>query len=117
MNELELASMLKALRPVLNDKEKARYILQRYWSHKLALIWTVADIHKAANERGRTLTRKEAKELLDNLKLHYNRQYGIRWTDLWDLIDSSGFGRKMTKLETKDFVNRGYPVICKPEKR
>src|SRR4051812_38197675 len=70
----------------------------------MAVVWTTEDFCRAANERGLALTRKEATELLDDVKVHYDRQYGFQWTDLWDLIDSSGFGRKMTKQETTTFL-------------
>ena len=113
MNLDYIAGMMKILRPVLKDKEKARDLLEKYWSTKLALVWTTEDLHRASNERGLALTRKEAEELLDDLKIHYNRQYGIKWTDLWALIDNSGFGRKMTKQETERFVNMNQSAIAK----
>jgi hypothetical protein len=34
---------------------------------------------------------------LDNRSAANERQYGLKWTDVWDLIDNSGFGRKETK--------------------
>ena len=107
----DIDGMIRKLKPVLTDHQRARKILEKYWSGKLALIWTVNDIHKAANERGIALSKEEAKDLLDDLSKHYNRQYGIRWTDLWDLIEDSGYGRKMTKKEVRAFLERD--VIAK----
>lgn len=101
---------LRALKPVLSDATKAEQILQRYWSDRIALVWTRNDLHKAANERGLALSKKEARALLQDLGTHYNRQYGIKWTDLWDLIENSGMGRKMTKQEVKAFVEQG--ALC-----
>jgi hypothetical protein len=109
----DIARMVKILKPVLKDKEKARELLARYWSNKFAVVWTRMDIHRAANERGLALSKKEAQRLLDDLKVHCDRQYGFKWTDLWDLIDDSWFGRKMTKQETKGFVNTTKPVVAK----
>src|SRR3954468_24094693 len=103
MNLDDIAGMVKLLQSLLTDKEKARLLLERYWSKKMAVVWTTEDFCRAANERGLALTRKEAKELLEDVKVHYDRQYGFQWTDLWDAIGNSGFGRKMTKQETKQF--------------
>ena len=89
----------------------AAWALEKYWSDKIALVWTMNDIHKAANERGLALTKQEAKALLDDLAKHYNPQYGIKWIDLWDLIENSGYGRKMTKREVKAFVENNQLVI------
>lgn len=49
----------------------AAWALEKYWSDKIALVWTMNDIHKAANERGLALTKQEAKALLDDLAKHY----------------------------------------------
>ena len=111
MKPEHLEGQLNALKPVLKDRLKAKERLEKYWSDKIGLIWTMNDIHKAANERGLALTKKEAKALLDDLGKHYNRQYGIKWIDLWDLIENSGYGRKMTKREVKAFVQSGRTTV------
>jgi hypothetical protein len=41
-----------------------------------------------------------------NLRNNYTRYRGLKWTDLWDLIDDSSCGRKMTKQEEKNFVEK-----------
>src|SRR5437762_763631 len=105
MNLEHIAGMVRLLQPLLTDKEKARLVLEKYWSNKLVVVWTTEDFHRAANERGLALTRKEAQELLDDLKIHYDRQYGFKWTDLWTSIDNSGFGRNISKDEARHFVS------------
>ena len=111
MKPKHLQGQLKALKPVLRDQLKAKEKLEKYWSDKIALVWTINDINKAANERGLALTKKEAKALLDDLAKHYNPQYGIKWIDLWDLIESSGCGRKMTKQEVRAFVDNAFIAV------
>jgi hypothetical protein len=113
MNRPEIDGMVRALKPVLKDRTKAKAILERYWTTRMALVWTIGDIHQAANERGLALTRKEAQHLLIDLKTHYNRQLGIKWIDLWELIDSSGMGRKMTKQEINGFVEQCQGGVAK----
>ena len=112
MKPEHLHGQLRVLKPLLRDQLKAKEKLQKYWSDKMALVWTINDIHKAANERGLALTKKEAKALLDDLSKHYNPQYGIKWIDRWDLIENSGFGRKMTKREITSFVERNMVTIA-----
>ena len=115
MKPEEIAGMLNALPPVQCDRTKAEQILQRYWSEKIAFVWTRSDIHKAANEQGFVLTRSEAMKILDHLRIHYNPQLGIKWIDLWDLIHNSGLGRRMKKHEERAFVERNH-VCIEPEK-
>ena len=117
MNAGDINGMIRMLKPVLTDHQRARKILEKYWSGKLALIWTIEDIHKAVNERGIALTKEEAKDLLEHLSKHYNRQYGIKWTDLWDLIEDSGYGRKMSRKEEKSFVDRDVNAIQRSKER
>jgi hypothetical protein len=112
MKPLHVQQMLKRLGPVLKDSNKAETILKKYWNDKIALVWSVYDIHKAANERGIAVSEDDAQKLLHELNDEYNPQYGIRWTDLWDLIQGSGLGRKMTKQEVISFVNTMDVVIA-----
>ncbi len=95
--------MLTALRPVLTDRPKAQAILQRFWRLRIAFIWTVTDVHRAANERGLVLTPAQAQTLLHRFSERYNPQCGLKWTDLWDLIDESGLGRKLSPAQAGRF--------------
>ena len=51
MHDYIIGAMVKVLRPVLKDPAKAKQILDRFWTDKMALVWDVQDVHKAANER------------------------------------------------------------------
>jgi hypothetical protein len=104
MKPEEIAGMLKALKRALSSQRKAEQILKRYWRDKQAIIWTVEQVHRAANERECVFTDAEAREVLFELTQHHNPQYGIKWQDLLELIDQSVAGRKMTKKELKMFV-------------
>ena len=50
MHEDHIADMVRKLKPVLKDPTKARFILNRYWRTRMALVWDVADVFRAANE-------------------------------------------------------------------
>lgn len=107
--------LLKALRPVLRDRQKAETILQRYWSTRIALFWTVMDVHRAANERGLVLTSKEAQSVLQELAHNHNKQYGIKWADVTDLIHDKVLGREITKQELKKFLDQDLIAIQQPK--
>lgn len=111
MKPEELAGLLQALKPALSNRKKAEQLLKKYWRDRQAIIWTIEQVHRAANERERVLTNAEARELLLELIKHYNPQYGIKWQDLLELIDQSVLGRKMTKHELKSFVEQDRVCI------
>jgi hypothetical protein len=111
MNELERADLLKALRPAIRSYCQAEKILNRYWRDRRAIIWTIEQVHRAANERERVLTGAEARALLFELTRHHNAQYGVKWQDLLELIDQSVAGRKMTKRELNAFVEADVVTV------
>jgi hypothetical protein len=43
-------------------------------------------------------------------------QYGIRWEDLTTHIEDRVLGRKLTKAEVRQFVERDIITIHKPQK-
>ena len=55
--------MVRALKPVLNDRGRAERILERFWADRIALIWNAEDVHRAANEREVALTRQMRQSL------------------------------------------------------
>gem|GEM_PF-3490931 len=59
MHDLFIDQMVRKLTPVLKDPPQARKILNRFWTTKMALVWDIQDIHRAANERKRVLTDRE----------------------------------------------------------
>ena len=106
-----LEEMLLALKPVLKDKARAEKILNRYWQDKMALVWTVQDAHRAANEIEYALTETEARELLQDVHEHHNPQYGLQWKDLTDRIREDVLGRRMTEREVNRFVKKDILTI------
>jgi hypothetical protein len=115
MHDYIIEDMVRKLRPVLKDKAKAQKILTRYWRDKMALVWDVEDVHKAANELEVALTEKEAISLLQTLLNQHNAQYGIKWEDLTTHITDNVLGRKLTRLELRRFVERDIITYAKPE--
>ena len=113
MHEHHIANMVRKLKPVLKDHEKARAILQRYWRMRMALVWEVEDVHRAANERKRVLTNTEAIAVLHTLHDQHNAQLGIKWEDLWAHIDLYGPGRAITKAELMRFVKLDIITVAK----
>lgn len=100
----EIAGLLKALRPALSSSRKAEKILEKYWRDRQAIIWTIEQVHRVANERERVLTNAEARKLLHEFVRHHNPQYGVKWQDLLGMIDQSVLGRKISNRELRAFV-------------
>lgn len=114
MHEKYIEGMIQGLGPVLRDKVRAKEILMHYWRTRIALVWTVESVHRAANERGRALTNAEAVDVLQTLLTQHNPQLGLRWEDLWANIDNrEKLGRKLTKAELRRFVSQDIITIQK----
>ena len=113
MDKHHTDDMVRRLKPVLKDAEKASAILRRYWRTRMALVWGVEDVHRAANERKRVLSRAEAVVVLQTLHNQHNPQLGIRWEDLWACIDVQMPGRKITQAELNCFVSRDIITVGK----
>ena len=116
MKPEEISGMLKALKPALRSQSKAEQILKKYWRDQVAIVWTIEQVHRAANERERVLTDAEARELLHEFIRHHNPQYGIKWWDLLEVIDQSVLGRSMTKKELKTFVDDDELTVDRPRR-
>jgi len=113
MQDHYLDDMLGRLKPLLKNFDRAKAILKRYWTSKMALVWDVKDVHRAANERMRVLTPKQAVQVLQTLHQQHNPQYGLKWVDLWDHLDLYQPGRKMSKAELKRFVAKDILAVQK----
>ena len=113
MHEHHLNEMLQRLKPVLKDPFKAKVILKRYWRTRMALVWMIDDVHRAANERDVALTNGEAIDVLQTLLNQHNAQYGIKWEDLTTHIEDRVLGRKLSKAEIKRFVERDILTVQK----
>ena len=105
--------MVRKLTPSLKDPDQARKILNRFWTTKMALVWEVEDVHRAANERKRVLTPKEAVQVLETLHEQHNPQTGLKWADLWDPLDLYAPGRNMSRAELKRFVSKDIITVQK----
>ena len=79
----------------------------------MALVWEVEDVHRAANERKRVLTPKEAVQVLGALHQQHNPQIGFKWADLWDHLDLYAPGRKMSQSELTRFVTKDILAVQK----
>jgi len=111
MDEHHIDDMVRRLKPVLKDTSKAKVILQRYWRTRMALVWMIEDVHRAANEREVALTEAEAMTVLETLHRQHNRQLGLRWEDLTSHIEAHVLGRKLTKREVNRFVSQDKLTI------
>ena len=113
MDQQHLKDMVRLLKPLLKDTDAALVILQRYWATRMALVWSVQDVYRAANERSVALTEREAVGVLQTLHHQHNPQLGIRWEDITNHIDDRVLGRKMTRSEVSKFVKRDILTIHK----
>ena len=79
MHHYIIEAMVEALKPALKHPERAKHILERFWSDKMALVWDVRDVHTAANQQGVALTNTEAIKVLQELHHYHDQQCGIQW--------------------------------------
>lgn len=113
MDEKHIDGMIKALRSQLGDPDRAKKILQRYWTDRIAFIWTIDQAHLAANERALALTMVEARIILKRFHQRANLFDPPNWFTLLEIIDSSGMGRKLTKAELDRFLKTNLAVVAK----
>jgi hypothetical protein len=106
-----IEELFTVLRPVLRNRAKTKKILERYWKDKIAIVWETKDVHRAANERGRALTEKEAVEILSALYQNHNAQAGIKWSDIYDMFEEKCVGRELTKRELNRFLQKDILIV------
>jgi len=112
-----IIEMLKALKPVLKNRKKAGAILEKYWADKIAIIWTEASAHRAANECQTALTRNEARRILRQVLDSYDPQDGVAWSTVTTAIKESGLGRNLAKNELRRFIEKDIITIQKVPSR
>jgi len=117
MHHYVIKSMVSALKPVVKNPKRAEQIMENFWKDKIALVWDTEDVFTAANEREMALTKLEAITILQDLFKHYDRQLGLRWSDLTSYIEEYGLGRQLTKKELKKFVEQNLLTINRPQKK
>jgi len=113
MDQTHIDGMVQRLHSVLKDRHKAKAILKRYWQPRMALVWSVIDVHRAANERAVALTNTEALAVLESLHRQHNQQYGIKWEDLTTSIEDRVLGRKLTRTELNRFIKQDIITVQK----
>lgn len=113
MDQHHIDGMVQRLKPAIKDPARAKIILQRYWRTRMALVWSIEDVHRAANEREVALTNPEAIAVLETLHRQHNKQCGIKWEDLTAHIEDRVLGRKLTKAELLGFVHRDQITVQK----
>jgi hypothetical protein len=116
MDHYIIEAMVKALKPMLKNPAKAKQILERFWTEKMALVWDIQDVHTASNEREVALTNQEAIKVLHRLHHYHNKQTGLQWGDLTCYIEENALGRKLTKHELKRFVEKNILTINRQRK-
>ena len=113
MDQRIIKDMVLKLAPILKDKIRAEIILKNYWSRRMALVWSIEDVHRAANELEVALTRKEAITVLQILCQQHNPQFGLKWEDLTTHIQDRVLGRPLTKTEINRFVELDQITVQK----
>ena len=113
IDERYIKDMVRRLSSILKDKSEAERILKKYWVSKMAVVWSIQDVHRAANEQEVALTRREAIQVLQTLLDHHDAQYGIKWEDITNLIQDRVLGRPLTKAEINRFVDRDQITVQK----
>ena len=113
MQDIYIKDMVRRLSPILKDKSRDERILKKCWRHKIALVWTTQQVHRAANEREVALTRREAVQVLQTLLHQHNPQLGLRWSDITGHIEENVLGRQLTRPEIKRFVEKDILTIHK----
>jgi hypothetical protein len=111
MHHYIIEAMVKALKPLLKNPAKAKQILERFWTDKIALVWDVQAVRTEANEREVALTNQEAIKVLQELHHYHNKQTGLQWKDVTGYIEEGALGKKLTKAELKRFVEKNLLTI------
>ena len=104
MDAIHIDGMVRAMGNQVQDQLKARKALERYWRTRMALVWTVDQVCKAANERKLVLTQSEAITVLKTLHDQATPFKGLDWFSLIACIEENGLGRDITPAELKRFL-------------
>lgn len=83
MYDYIIEEMADAIARELNiDNNDVLRILRRYWQDKIAPLWQVDDLLKAALNMGKPITNEDAVEVLKDLFEGHDAELGITWTTL-----------------------------------
>ena len=114
MNAELLDGLVNCLGRQVRDPRKARQCLERYWRDRGAIVWTVEQVHEAANERRLALTPMEARQLLHRFVRNFDPYVGQSWFTLLELIEQSGLGRQLTRSELNRLLQHHHLTVAKP---
>lgn len=87
MDNHNIEEMLSALenKGLISNRSKARKVLLDYWKDRIAVIWCTDDVLGRAQERGKKISKKKARDILSNMLRRHDTDLGISWTtiDCW----------------------------------
>jgi hypothetical protein len=109
-----LEGMLRCLGREVRFPRKAKQCLERYWRDQAAVVWTVEQVHRAANERRLALTQTEARHLLHRFVTGFDPFVGQSWFTLLEFIQHSGSGRSLTPTELHRLLEHNHLTVAKP---
>lgn len=92
-------------------KAELEEAIDRFFADKIAVVWRTTDVHRAANENRTVLTEAEAMKVLKHLEKHYNKQYGLKWSDVMECIKDMGLGRDLKRHELNRLLHKDQLTI------
>ena len=85
--------------------------IDQFFANKIAVVWQTQDVHRAANENRTVLTETEATKVLQHLEQQYNKQYGLKWSDVVECIKDTGLGRDLKRHELHRLLHKDQLTI------
>lgn len=92
-------------------KTELHEAIDQFFSDKIAVVWRTQDVHRAANENRTVLTEAEALKVLKRLEKHYNKQHGLKWSELVECIKDMGLGRDIKRAELHRLLHKDQLTI------
>ena len=114
MKTEQLDGMVLCLGRQVRHAQQAKQCLERYWRDQAAIVWTIEQVHRAANERQLALTPAEARTLLHRFVTGFDPFVGQSWFTLVELIEHSGLGRQLTRAELHRLLEHNHLTVAKP---
>lgn len=86
----EIGKVLKIYHPetIEESKEldKIKKVLEKYWSDKIAVVWTVKDIQMFAKDIGKKVSKRRACEILYIIHQKHDANRGISWETIEEYL-------------------------------
>lgn len=69
------------------DGQQVEFVLSQYWADKVAVVWSVDDVHSVQddfdeNEQTSSLSEEQAISILQKALAHHDAEQGITWEEL-----------------------------------